>query len=119
MKVSIQGELFVVDNPKRLQNISPDDSRALSADGQISHTLSEIYTQPVAWQAALEEVKTRQAALHNVWRENQFSEILVTGCGSTYYLSLAVAPLLQQQLGKRARAVPASELLFFPETVLS
>ncbi len=108
-----------MDNPKRLQNISPDDSRALSADGQISHTLSEIYTQPVAWQAALEEVKTRQAALHNVWRENQFSEILVTGCGSTYYLSLAVAPLLQQQLGKRARAVPASELLFFPETVLS
>jgi glucosamine--fructose-6-phosphate aminotransferase (isomerizing) len=108
-----------MDNPNLLQNLPPDNNRAFSADEQISHTLDEILTQSVAWQGALEEVKNRQAALKNIWGENRFSEILVTGCGSTYYLSLAVAPLLQQQLGKRARAVPASELLFFPDTVLS
>ena len=107
-----------MDNPKLLQNLPSNCDLASSADKQVSHTLDEILTQPVAWQAALEVVKTRQAALKNVWTENQFSEILVTGCGSTYYLSLAVAPLLQQQLDKRARAVPASELLFFPTTVI-
>lgn len=108
-----------MDNPKLLQSLSSSSHRAFSTDEQTGHTLDEILTQPVAWQAALEEVTTRQTVLKNVWEENQFSEILVTGCGSTYYLSLAVAPLLQQQLGRRARAVPASELLFFPETVLS
>ncbi len=107
-----------MDNPKLLHNLSSNNNHALSTDGQGSHTLDEILTQPVAWQAALEEVKNRHTALKDIWRENQFSEILVTGCGSTYYLSLAVAPLLQRQLGKRARAVPASELLFFPETVI-
>lgn len=108
-----------MDNPNLLQNLSSGSNRAFSIDEQTNHTLDEILTQPVAWQAALEEVKNQQTALKNVWKENQFSEILVTGCGSTYYLSLAIAPLLQQQLGKRTRAVPASELLFFPETVLS
>lgn len=83
------------------------------------YTLREILTQSVAWQAALREVAAKRAALKQLWNEGQFSEILVTGCGSTYYLSQATAPLLQKQLGKRARALPASELLLFPETVIA
>lgn len=82
------------------------------------NTFQEIVTQPVAWQAALDAVSAQRGALQKLWTEEQFSEIVVTGCGSTYYLSLAVAPLLQQQLGVRARAVPASEVVFFPDTVL-
>lgn len=84
-----------------------------------SHTLNEILTQPAAWQAALEQVNLNQAALRELWSANNFTDIIVTGCGSTYYLSLAVAPLLQQQLGKPARAVPASELLLYPETIIA
>lgn len=83
-----------------------------------SHTLREILTQSTAWSAALEVVAAKKEAIQALWQSKQFSEILVTGCGSTYYLSQAVAPLLQQQLGVRARAVPASELLFFPSTVV-
>lgn len=82
------------------------------------YTLAEILTQPRAWQAALDRVAQAQNALRKLWQEKRFTELLVTGCGSTYYLSLAVAPLFQQQLGCRARAVPASELLLFPETVM-
>lgn len=85
---------------------------------QESHTLNEILTQPIAWQAALEKVSEQQETLHNLWKTGQFSDILVTGCGSTHYLSLAVAPLIQQQLGRRARAFPASELLLSPETLI-
>jgi glutamine---fructose-6-phosphate transaminase (isomerizing) len=84
-----------------------------------SQTLGEILSQPAAWQAALDEVLANEAALKRLWADSYFSEIIVTGCGSTYYLSLAVAPLLQKQLGKPARAIPASELLLFPELVLS
>ncbi|HET8845793.1 MAG TPA: SIS domain-containing protein, partial [Ktedonobacteraceae bacterium] len=89
-----------------------------SADQPTGHTLDEILTQPQAWQAALDCVSQAQAALKKRWLETPFSDILVTGCGSTYYLALATAPLLQQQLGRRARATPASELLLFPATVM-
>jgi glucosamine--fructose-6-phosphate aminotransferase (isomerizing) len=100
------------------QQSVPSHADHTSADQDTSHTLNEILTQPLAWQAALEIVAREQTALKNLWQEDRFSDILVTGCGSTYYLSLAVAPLLQQQLGTRARAVPASELLLFPKTVV-
>ncbi len=89
-----------------------------SAEARGQHTLQEILTQPVAWQAALDVVKTHQPALRQLWDEGRFSDVIVTGCGSTHYLSQAVAPLIQQQLGKRARYVPASELVLFPETIL-
>jgi glucosamine--fructose-6-phosphate aminotransferase (isomerizing) len=85
---------------------------------QESHTLSEILTQPVAWQAALDVVADKRETLRTLWETGEFSDILVTGCGSTYYLSLAVAPLFQRQLARRARAVPASELLLFPALVM-
>lgn len=89
------------------------------ADGVGSATRQEILTQVAAWQDALEIVDSRQSALKSLWSERPCSEVIVTGCGSTYYLSQAVAPLIQQQLGIRARAVPASELLFFPQTVVA
>lgn len=87
-------------------------------NAQGSYTLSEILTQPVAWRAALEVIKSNQVSITRVWQEEQPSDLLITGCGSTYYLSLIVAPLLQQILGIRARAMPASELLLFPESVV-
>lgn len=103
------------------EHIVRDESALASlvpAEQLTSHTLHEILTQPLAWQAALESVAHAQTTLKQLWQENRFSEILVIGCGSTYYLALTVAPLFQQQLGLRARAIPASELLLFPETVV-
>lgn len=97
---------------------NPESSQSLPADLQEGHTLKEILTQPAAWQAALEIVAGKQNTLRTLWKAGQFSDILVTGCGSTHYLSMAAAPLFQQQLGKRARALPASELLLFPETLI-
>ncbi|GHO85085.1 SIS domain-containing protein [Dictyobacter formicarum] len=93
-------------------------TNSISAEYE-SHTLREILTQSTAWSAALEVVAAKKEAIRALWKAKPFSEVLVTGCGSTYYLSQAVAPLLQQQLGVRARAVPASELLFFPATVVA
>lgn len=42
-------------------------------------------------------------------------QILVTGCGSTYYLSVWAAQAIQEATGQLARPVPASELWLLPE----
>jgi glucosamine--fructose-6-phosphate aminotransferase (isomerizing) len=47
-----------------------------------------------------------------------YEQVIFTGCGSTYYLSLTAASAYQQMTGRTARAVPASELLLNPRTVL-
>src|SRR5512139_3817470 len=48
----------------------------------------------------------------------EFEQVIFTGCGSTYYLSLAAAAMYQELTGRAARAVPASELLLNPQTVV-
>ena len=80
------------------------------------HTLREILSQPAAWSAALRAFAQRQAEAMDLWAAADFDQVIVTGCGSTYYLSLAAAQLLRQS-GVDARAVPASELLLHPATV--
>jgi glucosamine--fructose-6-phosphate aminotransferase (isomerizing) len=44
-----------------------------------------------------------------------YDQVLFTGCGSTYYLSLAAAALFQEMTGKIARAIPGGELLLNSE----
>ena len=77
------------------------------------HTYKEITTQPAAWQEAIEVVRHRQADLETL-RQTNFDQLLYTGCGSTYYLSLASSTLLQDLTGKRIGALPASEMLLYP-----
>lgn len=78
------------------------------------HTYNEIRSQPRAWQAALERAS---AAL--LPRASDYAQTLFTGCGSTYYLSLAAAALYQSLTGRPARAVPGGELLLNPQTALT
>ncbi|MGH9643993.1 MAG: SIS domain-containing protein, partial [Terriglobales bacterium] len=47
------------------------------------------------------------------------AEWLFIGCGSSYYVALAAAATMKSLTGKAARAIPASELLLYPELVLS
>ena len=80
------------------------------------HTLREILSQPAAWSAALRAFEERRAEMLDLWAAAEFDQVIVTGCGSTYYLSLAAAQLLRQS-GVDAQAVPASELLLRPAAV--
>ncbi len=77
-------------------------------------TFREITSQAEAWQEALDV--TRRARLP---KAAGYRQVLFTGCGSTYYLSLAAAALYQQLTGRPARAVPAGELLLNPQTALT
>jgi glucosamine--fructose-6-phosphate aminotransferase (isomerizing) len=78
------------------------------------HTFAEIMSQPLVWREALEAFQARAIGLRALWNETAFDEAIFTGCGSTYYLSLAGAALFQQLTGVSARAYPASELIFYP-----
>ncbi len=82
------------------------------------HTLDEIRTQPDAWAEALQVVLSQTTTLEKL-SKRQDQPVIFTGCGSTYYLSLAAAALYQELTGRSARAVPAGELLLNPQIILT
>jgi glutamine---fructose-6-phosphate transaminase (isomerizing) len=76
-------------------------------------TYREIKSQSAAWQNALDVANA--ASLPDA---AGYEQVIFTGCGSTYYLSLAAASLYQELTGRAARAIPAGELLLNPQTVV-
>jgi glutamine---fructose-6-phosphate transaminase (isomerizing) len=82
------------------------------------YTRTEIFSQPEAWAQALEVVEQERPRLKALL-DADYDQVLFTGCGSTYYLSLAAAASFQELTGRFARAAPGSELLLNSQTVLS
>ncbi|MBL8132542.1 MAG: SIS domain-containing protein [Anaerolineae bacterium] len=83
------------------------------AHGEV--TLSEINSQPRVWLEALNDFERRAAEAARFWSAGAFDQILLTGCGSTYYLGMMGASLLEAMTGIPARALSASELMLYPE----
>jgi glucosamine--fructose-6-phosphate aminotransferase (isomerizing) len=77
--------------------------------------LAEILNQPKAWAATLGIVRSHADRLQALTQE--IDEVVFTGCGSGLNASVAIAPCFQHVTGIRARAVPAAEIVFYPETV--
>ena len=83
-----------------------------------AHSLSEILSQPERWNsclARLRETRTLESALE--WFGGQ-REWLFIGCGSSYYIALSAAATMTLLGQRRARAVPASEVLLYPDLTL-
>lgn len=81
------------------------------------YTYTEIKTQTKAWEEALSVTIAQAEDLKAL--ADRYDQVIFTGCGSTYYLSLAGAALFQTLTGKTARAVPGGELLLNTSTVLN
>ncbi len=77
-------------------------------------TRDEIYSQPTAWTAALQVLQGMSVEL-GALAKNGYTQVIFTGCGSTYYLSLAGAALLQGLAGVPSRGLPASEVWLNPQ----
>ena len=77
--------------------------------------LHEILNQPRAWAATIEAVTAQASRLRAL--ASDVDEIVLTGCGSGLNAATAIAPVCQSVTGVRARAVPAAEVVFYPETV--
>ena len=80
-------------------------------------TLREIHNQPKVWETCLQYFDTLDIrSLAGDKNPNQVEWIFV-GCGTSYYLAQAAASSFTTLTGKRASAVPASELTLFPHLV--
>ncbi|MFN8514479.1 MAG: SIS domain-containing protein [Chloroflexia bacterium] len=79
-------------------------------------TRREIAEQPETWRVVAEALPDLApvAAAFEPFPE----EIVLTGCGSSYYLAQAAAATFARVAGLRASAVPASEIIYFPEIAL-
>jgi glutamine---fructose-6-phosphate transaminase (isomerizing) len=77
-------------------------------------TYREIKSQTEAWAQAIDVTCALALPI-----ASDYEQVLFTGCGSTYYLSLAAAALYQELTGCPARAVSGGELVINPKTVLT
>ena len=79
-------------------------------------TREEIYSQPQSWIMALDVLNKQRNCIQDLSQIVKYDQVIFTGCGSTYYLSLASAALFQQITGLPTRALPASELWLYPRS---
>jgi glucosamine--fructose-6-phosphate aminotransferase (isomerizing) len=87
----------------------------MTENGSQKHTLAEILSQPEIWPAALRELG-ESAAFQSAARQTATrKEWLFVGCGTSFYLAEAAAACWTLIAGQRARALPGSEVLLFPQ----
>jgi len=72
-------------------------------ENQGEFTRAEILSQPEAWQAACGCTGEQQAAITSLFQAGNYNQVVFTGCGSTYYLSLAAAAVFQDLSGRAGR----------------
>lgn len=78
-------------------------------------TYSEIYRQADSFAAINNTLGDIEAVLDQVF-SGQYDELIFTGCGTSLYLAQSAAFAFSSCCGVPAKAVPCSELFFFPET---
>jgi glutamine---fructose-6-phosphate transaminase (isomerizing) len=80
-----------------------------------SHTLAEILSQPEVWRACSRGLGEDAAFQSVCSRARTRKPWLFIGCGTSFYLAEAAAACWTLLTGSAARALPASELLLFPQ----
>jgi glucosamine--fructose-6-phosphate aminotransferase (isomerizing) len=99
---------------------STNDCRSpLQAKTAGAYALSEILSQPQCWSACLKLLDEKGSLKEISKTFGAANDWLFVGCGSSYYVALSAAAGWSLLTGTRARAIPASELLLFPEQVLA
>ena len=78
------------------------------------HTEAEILSQPDVWAEVLKLLDAKRGELRSFYDSTSFDSVIFTGCGSTYYLSLAAASIFQQLTRCPSRGLPASEVWLNP-----
>lgn len=84
-----------------------------------AHSLTEINSQPQCWTSCFASLRETGVIEKVRDRFGHMDEWLFIGCGSSYYVALCAAATMSIVTGRRARAVPASEVLLYPELILN
>jgi glutamine---fructose-6-phosphate transaminase (isomerizing) len=80
---------------------------------------AEILSQPACWEKCLQQLGTSSVLAEIRDGFGKADEWILVGCGSSYYIGLTTAAVWSKLTGVRARAIPASEVLLFPELVFA
>ena len=87
----------------------------MNLSGQEHYVLKEILSQPEIWRRVLALVHNQSDQEDKLRFFDSQGPIFFTGCGSSYYLSLAASPLWNALGGVPACALSASDLILYPE----
>lgn len=82
-------------------------------------TLSEIYHQAASCQRTVELAEERSRIFERFLPLENYSDIIITGCGSSHHLALCASFAWSEILGRPVAAVASSELAHFPEHYLA
>jgi glutamine---fructose-6-phosphate transaminase (isomerizing) len=99
----------------------PDGPRIKPSTADVPgvHSLAEILSQPEFWGHCLEALERAGRLSETRQPFRSATEWLFIGCGSSYYIALSAAAAWKNITRMPARAIPASELLLFPDVVLA
>jgi len=82
-------------------------------------TQNEILSQPGCWEECFKALDESGQLEQAAKLDAKDAEYVFIGCGSSYYISQAAAASWGLITGRRAWAVPASEVLLYPDLVLN
>ncbi len=82
-------------------------------------TETEILSEPRCWKDCLQILERNDEIDPFLARSSSCKEWLFIGCGSSFYIALAAATSWTALTELPSRAVPASELLLYPELILN
>jgi glucosamine--fructose-6-phosphate aminotransferase (isomerizing) len=81
-------------------------------------TLAEIYSQARSCEETLRRAPARLNACRDLLPLEQYTDLILTGCGSSYNLAKCAAFAWNRVLSRPVHAVASSELMFSPELFL-
>lgn len=81
-------------------------------------TLSEILSQPEAWQDALDELARQRESLRAFYEQRRPDHLIFLGCGSPYFLARSAASIAREATGIISEAHPGSDMWLFESQTL-
>src|SRR5262245_25068321 len=78
-------------------------------------TFSEIYDQTRCCRETIRMAGARLESVHPLLRLDQYTDIVITGCGSSYHIASCASFAWTQMLSRPVHAVQASQLMSFSE----
>lgn len=82
-----------------------------------AHTRNEILSQSAVWRQVLEHLSQNGNVEQILQGTQERRDWIFVGCGTSFYLAESAAKSWTLLGGQRARALPASEVLLFPQLV--
>ncbi len=82
-------------------------------------TYEEILSQPYTWKHVIDGSDQIEKKVNSIKKNCSFDNFYFVGCGTSYFLSLTGAWILQKFIQKRASGLTASDVYFFPELLNS